>query len=166
MQYLRIALTIIAKERKPLHSSASTIFIIMIMITTDSPSTPVSTAIPSVGINPELAQSTKLKWIRASARVFAYHAEVYLKIGLCFAVTCSLAGDVLLAKWIGIVTAVTYGVAAIGKSFLPSDYRPTNRQGVSTEQHLVEDGDVSDDVPLLVDFHDHKDASTLGGIPR
>jgi len=166
MQYLRVALTIIAKEQRPLHLSASTIFIIMIMITTDSPSTPIPTAIPSVEINPKLAQPARHKWIGASARVFAYHAEVYLKIGLCFAMACSFVGDVLLAKWIGIVTAVTYGVAAVGKSFLPSDYRPANRQGVSTGQDLAEDGDVSDDVPLLLDFCDHKDASTLGGIPR
>ena len=138
----------------------------MIMITPDTPSTPVPTAIPSVEIDPDLAQPTRLKWIGASATVFAYHAEVYLKIGLCFAVACSLVGDVLLAKWIGIVTAVIYGVAAIGKSFLPSDYQPANRQGLSTEQDLVEDGDVSDDVPLLVDFQDHKDASTLDGITR
>lgn len=127
---------------------------------------PISTEVAILEPNQELVrlehelEKRIPEWVGTSWRVFAYNAEVYWKAGTCAGLGCYQAGNVEAAQGIGIATGILYTIAAVGKSFLPDDYRPgARRRGENAEWdkylNLVEDAGLSDDLPALLDFHDH-----------
>jgi hypothetical protein len=133
---------------------------LVIMIAIHALPTAVSSEVATIDPNNELAVRAIPQWLGTSSKIFAYNADVYLKVGACVSTLCYQAGDVQEAKGVGIAFAILYGIASIGKSLLPADYRPSGpaRRGESTDYErfvgLIEDGDATDDLPLLLDFHD------------
>jgi len=118
----------------------------------------MSTEVAIINPNHELAERAP-EWLGATWRVFAYNAEVVFKVGGCVSVACYQGGNVEAAQGFGIATGILYGIAAVGNSFLPKDYRPggNRRRGESLEWDkfvdLAEDAGLSDDLPALIEFH-------------
>jgi hypothetical protein len=123
--------------------------------------TPVTKEVATIDFNHELAERVEIpQWFGRTARVYAYNANVWFKMGMCIAGVCYQAGDVKETKSVGIATAIIYGIAAVGKSLLPADYKPGERRRGGNDNYdrflnIVKDGEATDDLPLLLDFHNH-----------